>query len=276
MWSAFVAAQPSVSPMPEHRAPSGKVLGREFYYDSAGRTILGNTITDQMGGGGSEPFECPAIILFGDAVTASKTKCGHTPFGGDDEHQPGTSGHYYLVKDLDCDTSLFFWNTEVNLLTRWLLLTGLGSSSACQNSDNDYTRTIDSVTCAETVDPIDASFVEHEVLSVEYTTALLTSNTQGALPTYDDDFNDATSAIRDLDGDELNLTIQRFKPKFTFAAQATGFTIGYNEHFVPDVGSPTDTPRTVAVGMGDTEAIGDEVLEPATNGTITITDIDCV
>lgn len=60
----FRDALPSISfaPVNETPKPSGKVLGREFYHDSAGRTILGNTVTDQMGGGANAPADCECNV----------------------------------------------------------------------------------------------------------------------------------------------------------------------------------------------------------------------
>lgn len=113
-------------------------------------------------------------------------------------------------------------------------------------------------------------------LSSEYTTATLIANTEAALPAYDDDFDDACSASRDQSEDETSYTIQRFKPKFTIAtARADDLVICYNEHFVPDVGDPVDTPKTVTIPAGDTDIIGDEVMEPDTDGETTITDVTC-
>ncbi len=90
-----------------------------------------------------------------------------------------------------------------------------------------------------------------------------------ALPPYDDDFNDPCSAS--FDHSEASCTISRFKPKFTIPEAIGGnLIICYNEHFVPDVGDPVDTPKTATILPGHTEIIGDEVLEPDEDGEITI------
>lgn len=110
----------------------------------------------------------------------------------------------------------------------------------------------------------------------EYTTSELISNAIAALPSYDDDFDDTCSATRALATDETSYSIQRFKHKWTFAAPATAdCVISWNEHFVPTVGSPTDTARSTNVFATDTETSVFTVNEPSTNGTTTITDVTC-
>jgi len=94
------------------------------------------------------------------------------------------------------------------------------------------------------------------------------------LPAYDNDFNDPCNASRD--SSESSCTIARFKPKFSIPeALARDLIICYNEHFVPDEGDPVDTSKTVTIPAGETEVIGDEVVEPDDDGEITITMIDC-
>ncbi len=123
-------------------------------------------------------------------------------------------------------------------------------------------------------------------LSDEYTTEELIADTIAALPPYCGVFGCADrgsctimgqgcscAAVLDTNPSETIYTIQRFKYKFTFPAQATGFTINWNEHFVPESGSPVDTPMSESIPAGNTESGVYEVLEPSTDGTITITDV---
>lgn len=124
------------------------------------------------------------------------------------------------------------------------------------------------------------SDVTTETLSSEYTTATLISNAVAALPSYagfggshGSGQGTTCSATRALATDETSYSIRRFKYKFTFAAATAAYTISWNEHFVPTSGSPTDTPRTASVSIGDTETSVLEVTEGTVNGTTTITDI---
>jgi hypothetical protein len=74
-------------------------------------------------------------------------------------------------------------------------------------------------------------------------------------------------AFRDLESDELTYSIMRFKYKFTLP-NLTGFTtfqITWME------GS---TPRTYTWNHVDTETPVYTVLEPSTNGSIVITDVE--
>lgn len=113
--------------------------------------------------------------------------------------------------------------------------------------------------------------------SDEYTTAILISNVEDALPAYSGEYTGgACASSRFLSTDEATYSIQRSKPKFEFIAAGFSWTLCYNEHFVPaDMGSPSDTMRCLSIGPTDTEAFGPEMLEPSTNGTTTVEDITC-
>ncbi len=90
----------------------------------------------------------------------------------------------------------------------------------------------------------------------------------GSLPPYDGDFDDPCGASRD--STDTSCTIQRFRYKFTFPSATAACTLRWIERFTPDVGSIVDTPRSFAVTAGMTETSVYEVIEPATDGAITI------
>jgi hypothetical protein len=107
--------------------------------------------------------------------------------------------------------------------------------------------------------------------SNEYTTAMLISNTIAALPAYDGVYNDACGASRELSSDETSYSITRFRYKFTFPAATQPFTIHWVERFTPEGGGPPmDTPRSEQIPIGASESNVHEVLEPSSNGTVTI------
>lgn len=165
-------------------------------------------------------------------------------------------------------------------LPTWCANCAGGSGSECNCTADSNT----SYTCVSNCDhgppegctECSGTDTRNATLSDEYTTSTLIDNTVSALPDYDDDFDDACGASRDLSDDETSYTIQRFKPKFTIAtALDHDLVICYNEHFVPDVGDPVDTSNTATIPAGETEIISDEVLEPDEDGEITITNVTC-
>ena len=104
-------------------------------------------------------------------------------------------------------------------------------------------------------------------LSEEYTTDDLFAATIAILPSYPNTWDGTCMAFRDLESDELTYSIMRFKYKFTLP-NLTGFTtfqITWME------GS---TPRTYTWNHVDTETPVYTVLEPSTNGSIVITDVE--
>jgi hypothetical protein len=111
----------------------------------------------------------------------------------------------------------------------------------------------------------------------EYTTELLKSNTEAALPDYSGIYTGgACAASRYLSSDENTYSIQRSRPKFDFDSTTIDFNLCYNEVFTPaDGGAPTTTAQCIFVSAGETEAFGPELEEPSTNGTTAIHDITC-
>lgn len=108
-------------------------------------------------------------------------------------------------------------------------------------------------------------------LSNEYTTALLISDTEAALPSYPGTYSGTCSSLRDLSSSELTYTIRRFKYKFILP-DLTGIAC-YELSWLEG-----STPMTYTWNGTDTETpVYGPVDEPATNGTVEITAIvaDC-
>jgi hypothetical protein len=137
-------------------------------------------------------------------------------------------------------------------------------------------QSIDPVTYEVTTTGAPFSCVEfacysHFVFSNEYTTDMLKANTTNALPPYPGTFTGTCSAYRNLSPDEASYTIQRFRYKFTFPAAEQAFVVHWVERFTPEGGGPpADTSRSESIPAGATESSVREVLEPSSNGTITI------
>ena len=129
----------------------------------------------------------------------------------------------------------------------------------------------DSATPTDPPDTSNGNYSRTNVFSVEYPTGDLIANVESNLPDYDGVYDDTCSASRNLSTDEVSYSIQRFRPQFSFTAVTFSRTLHYKEHFVPTVGVPSDTNRMIPVASGVTSVVGPEVIEPASNGTITIT-----
>lgn len=157
------------------------------------------------------------------------------------------------------------------------------------------------------------AFSCYGTLTDEFTTSDLIANTEEALPDYAPFFNCEggltsgqdceCSAVRNLSTDEISYSIRRFQHKFKFGSDLDGNPItvtGYlkiywNEKFVPTLtemvvfdsvtyhpGDPdpdcshwtiTAKTWTLVDGATATETHVFEVMEPATNGTTTISNI---
>jgi hypothetical protein len=148
------------------------------------------------------------------------------------------------------------------------------SSVSCSSTVREVVVTIAHPACNPNCARTTGTWTNRLTFSNEYTTEILISTAQGALPAYDGDYNDACSASRDLSVDESSLTIQRFKYKFTFPSAAQPFVIYWVERFTPaGSGSPSDTSRCEPISISTTESSVHELLEPSSNGTITIEDV---
>ncbi len=251
-----------------------------------------NPEQDSIAGAPTPPPPCPTITLTCDQISAGLSKCG---FEDDD------TDHFYLTHILTLTAGSDACPPPFNGCfcgsITYTFTAVLGLDFNC--TFPDYVCTggglyFDSVACDGLCTPANLSALclcsgapfdchtgfsdpcvttTHTFLN-EYTTADLISNVISILPAYDDDFNDDCFASRALI-DDTSYTIFRFNPKFTIEVQTTDTVICYNEHFVPSVGAPVDTPKIVTIPAGDTFIIGDEVLEPSANGTTTITDVTC-
>ncbi len=123
-----------------------------------------------------------------------------------------------------------------------------------------------------------ACFTQDVTLSQEITDDSLCEIAATRLAAYPDTWDGDCSASRDLDAVSSvhSCAIQRFKYKFTFPeVPNNGLKLCWNEHFVPDVGDPVDTPRTFTFDGVQTETSELEVTEPGEDGEITITDVSC-
>ncbi len=106
-------------------------------------------------------------------------------------------------------------------------------------------------------------------LSSEYTTALLISNTEDALPAYPETFDGACTASRDLSDDESDYSISRFRYKFVFDDPLEEeCTICWIVRTYDSDGNPIgDEQMCETIAEGETESSVHEVLEPDENGT---------
>lgn len=226
--------------------------------------IIDCDITEQRtctgGGGDNETFPCDDTIWPYD---------GHCLEPGDWVQPPPSIGYTSYPCDGCLEIHYVTGSPEYTDTTASVILQGTG----CGISGPD-----EIVHCQQST---------IETVSAEYLTSTLISDVEALLPEYsgyfDCDYPEEftplsgqgcdCNAVRYLSDDESYYYIMRFIPKFTFAASGSDRTLDYNEHFVPYVGSPSDTPKSIFVASGLTEIIGDEVVEPSTDGVITITDM---
>ena len=109
----------------------------------------------------------------------------------------------------------------------------------------------------------------------EYTTEQLVDFVYANIPEYDDDYDDhPCSALRYMPASEGSLRIRRFKPRFTFDAATYDRVLTYSTFFAPDVGaSELVDSFEIPIPAGTSSYDGDEVMEPATNGSVTVNEI---
>jgi hypothetical protein len=115
-----------------------------------------------------------------------------------------------------------------------------------------------------------------QTLSSEYTTALLESDVTAALPSYGSySDGDCGGAYYDVSDDELTITKQKMQYKFTLP-NLTGYAcykLTWNERFVAEGGSVTNTAKTYQWDGSATETGEYTIDVPAAEGTTTITDL---
>jgi hypothetical protein len=109
----------------------------------------------------------------------------------------------------------------------------------------------------------------------EYTTEQMVDHVYASIPEYDDDYNDhPCSALYHMIDGEGQLTIRRFKPRFSFDAATYDRVLTYSTFFAPDVGaSELVDSFEIPIPAGTTSYDGDEVLEPSTNGSVTVNEV---
>lgn len=169
----------------------------------------------------------------------------------------------------------------------WTLPPTIGASGGCvgpctvfsggpvsvTNTEVDYAWTVIS---GSFTPPGHGSGSGTAVLSDEYTTAELKSNTIADLPPYDGSFGSSScTASANLASDESSYAITRFEYKFTFSPIANNFILSWNEHTEFDGGGSSDNHRSTTVSTGEVETGVFVCTEPSANGTTTITDIVC-
>jgi hypothetical protein len=140
-------------------------------------------------------------------------------------------------------------------------------SNSCLNPSGSF-----SVSSTSTVYTITFSIgTMVATLSSEYTTAMLISNTIGALPAYDNDFNDTCQASRNLLSDESSYSISRFRYKFKWATPlAVACRICWLVRTSFTGGGTSNVQMCENVPAGATESTVHEALEPSSNGTVTV------
>lgn len=128
-----------------------------------------------------------------------------------------------------------------------------------------------------------------ETKSDEYTTFQLITNTEAALPDWDDDWDDTPGSYRNLTTNELTLSIREAKYRFRFKISKVGsgrcYRIEWVERFTPETGDPVDTEKSfqwdgvTPDGYNPNDSatwpISDEftISVPDTNGTTTVEDV---
>jgi hypothetical protein len=191
---------------------------------------------------------------------------------------PFCQGSSDFLSSFSCYGSSFMWNDHVAMWTcsgECYYFAGVNPSerSLSETTDHQGFHYSNIVTCAEGGSSEDSNDMDW-ALSDEYTTAILIANTENALPPYPGTFTGTCSAYRNLSSDESSYSIRRFRYEFTFDAATESFVIHWVERFTPaDNGPPSDTSRCEQVPVDATETSIYEVLEPSSNGTITIEDV---
>lgn len=91
------------------------------------------------------------------------------------------------------------------------------------------------------------------VLSNEYTTAQLKTNTVAALPAYDGDWNDTAGSFANLSTDELTYSIRESLYRFLFKIPLVGSGLCYRlewvERFIPEAGVGIDSVEVFSRGV---------------------------
>jgi hypothetical protein len=113
-------------------------------------------------------------------------------------------------------------------------------------------------------------------VSDEYTTAELVDLVYANIPEYDGVYdNHPCQAIYHMAPGEGCLRVRRIKPRFLFDPDDGARTLTYNTYFRPELDGASTLVDSFSVDVpsGADYVDGEEILEPATNGTVTIGDL---
>jgi hypothetical protein len=272
------------------------------------------------------PCVCPTITILCDSIHASKCKCGFEAFDGSgtfylgqfDSYSDQCCGCVPLSHPRHCSPASGSSSWTVNPDTCGH--TGAGVVS-CTDLFGTTTFTIGPATSPGSIPPLTSGVVSGlsatgfsltlisniggscdgdfpdgytttatALLSDEYTTSVLISNVEAALPDYfghfgceenveigfrDEGQNCTCFSSRALASDESCYEINRFKYIFTFPEATSDFTIEWTEHTDFEDGSTSDVPMSESISIGETESSEHECLEPSENGTVRVIDITC-
>jgi hypothetical protein len=138
------------------------------------------------------------------------------------------------------------------------------------------TRTITGDGCTELLGNLFVSGAVVETLSSEYATSTLSSDVTSALPSYGSySSGDCSGAYYNVSDDELTITKRKMQYKFTLPSLGgyACYKLTWNEHFVAEGGTVTNTAKTYQWDGSATETGEYTIDVPASEGTTTITDL---
>ncbi len=236
------------------------------------------------GGGTFQGGDCPCCCgtvptLVCDQISASESVCGYAPFSHD--------GGIYLTTTTPCSGSTTYTNPATPGVYRNQHWIGTGCCDnvpcnvACpswcgnQTYEDDFQFDEDChVTHTHTTDQtciVTCFSSQVATLSDLFSAADLIAETEAALPAYDGDYNDPCIASRNLAADFSSYSISRLKYKFTWDEPLTkDCKVCWIIRTTLSGGDPTDEFICETVSAGSTESSVHEVLEPSSNGTISV------
>jgi hypothetical protein len=177
-----------------------------------------------------------------------------------------SSANYNLNVYSPCDTLVSNGDESITCSNG---LCSAGSGFLCETFGSpSYTSTVATISIDDPCDarPVRANGTFTDTLSSEYTTDMLKSAVVAALPSYPGTWTGTCSSFANLSTDEKTYSIRRFRYKFMLPSITPGacYKITWLE------GS---TPMTYIWNDSDTETPVYEVMEPGTNGTVSISSI---
>lgn len=251
--------------------------------------------------------DCLEPTLVADAVYSTKTKVGF----GENVGYESTPPKIYLknewsgtltfttyvppcVSPVGSSDTTFAGNCEYDrdgtIINDSKTVAGAGAGTWCDTRNFAGSICPDPADCANTttattitnvgngvcLDNVAVSGTVTETLSNEFTTALLISDTQAAMPSFPGTWADTPVTIRDLSSDETTYAEQQAQYKFELPSMAgvTSYGIAWVERFTPyGGGGATDTPRSYTWDGVATETGVYTLPVPSTNGETHIEDI---